>query len=144
MNKAILITATILLLTTGFVIAIEPLPKGKCNWIMPPTAYREPRMYQGIYGRFSDGSIRCFMPGTTRHKTIIPEIVCSNINKTKEVCEQTEICENECHWEKYCDNGYWHHGHWVCIDWDWHKICHDDCHNETICHTENYTEQICN
>ena len=63
--KKIISLIIAVLLCCVIVNAIEPLPKGPCIWTRPSTEYRPERNFTGVYGRFSDGSIRCFSPGSS-------------------------------------------------------------------------------
>ena len=73
---------------------VEPLPKGPCEWTRESTEYRSERNFTGVYGRFSDGSIRCFSPGTT--STIKTETTTGHATTCKEVCKEKTI--KKCKW----------------------------------------------
>jgi hypothetical protein len=107
MKSAIYIGLALLLVSSA--LAAIPLPKEKCNWVMPATEYRQERTFQGVWGRLSDGTLTCFMPG--KHKKTIttpviisqPVPVCYDIVKNQSV-EKEFVCKGfgwrmHCAWE---------------------------------------------
>lgn len=73
MNKIIILILCLLLLTTT-VMAFDLTPKleTKCNYTLYATEYRAERNFTGgIYGRYSNGTIGCFIPSKNLHRNIV-------------------------------------------------------------------------
>ena len=58
-----------------------------CNFTQPATFFREERNFTGIYGRFSNGSLNCFMPSTVHRQ----EIVIQPVTQTNRVPEFSTV-----------------------------------------------------
>lgn len=140
--KALISLFIALLVCTVAVSAIE-LPKGPCTWIRPATEYRPEREFTGVWGRYSDGSIRCFSPGSNKPKIIKEKTpVCTESTTTVEICETKELCEPPvCHWKWKCL--YWKH--YGCVSSKHYWICEEPlCHEITDCHEETIVVRVCN
>ena len=158
-HKTLIILGLVAVVLAISVIAYEPIPKGTCAWTRPATEYRPERTFMGIYGRLSDGSISCFLPGRshTKPKAKINPFTCNDVTTCDEaVCETTQtceeyaqvevceepVCEEVCTtekvkvWKETCWYDHKHKKHcsygWV---WEDKETCEDEC-AEPVCHFE--------
>jgi len=137
MKVKTIIFVLIALIITSIIVIATPLDgqaKGKCNWIRPGNEYRPERTFQGVWGRFSDGSIKCFSPGNNYETETVETAIATTC---KEECheETYEECKEKCVWIPHCNkwNG------WKCKNWEWKEHCWNKCQEKTreIC------EEVC-
>jgi hypothetical protein len=130
MNK-VWIYGILALVLLGSVMAATIDYKARCDFIMPATEYRPERVFYGIgmFGALSDGSLVCFVPGSTP-KPVLPPVVVPVVVPEPEpvpVCEDVETCEEVCTW----DWGWYKSGrHWRI---GWHEDCEEECTIENVC-----------
>lgn len=130
MNKAALIVGLIALLAISGVIAYTPLNyRERCEIKQAATDYRPERSFGfiGIWGRASDGSPVCFVPGNNPKKEVEPVAVVVPEPEPEPVCHNVTNCEWSWHkdWECHYDH---HHHHDVCgWEWNWKKTCTTTC-----------------
>ena len=91
MKKTMLVISLVLLIVSMILVSAEyenlnRYAKFRCDIIRPATEFRAEKIFYaaGIYGRFSDGSIRCFAP--TKFK---PKIVAEPIRHTETVVNES-------------------------------------------------------
>ena len=123
---------TLLIVTIVNATPIDDKANGRCTWTRQGNDYRPERVFQGVWGRFSDGSIKCFSPGNN-YQTPKPRVE-THTETCKEICheETIETCKEHCHWKWECNH--------KCNKWyNWHKVkkCHECCKEETkeVCET---------
>lgn len=143
MNNKILIFCLLTILTLSFVSAQSINYKERCPWTRPATIYRPEKVFNvGVWGRLSNGSMTCFIPGNPRRAAIVaetPVVVAPVVTPQEPVCSEVKTC----------------------VDWDNRTICEPPvcswiiirghpswrcnppiCHNETYC--DNYkTTEVC-
>jgi hypothetical protein len=73
MNKIIILMLCLLLLTTtAMAFNVTPKLGSSCNYTLYATEYRAERNFTGgIYGRYSNGSIGCFIPSKNLHRNVV-------------------------------------------------------------------------
>ena len=145
MNKRMLMALMIgflfLLMTVVTVSADRESVSGVCNWIRPGysniTGHRATRVFQGTYGRFSDGSIKCFSPNNNWRLKEPKQVINSNDPICNEVCTEETItrCHDKCEWTKKCKIWFGHH----CVKYTYKRVCHEECCEKTI----NVCEEVC-
>jgi len=124
---------TLLIMSVAEATPLDGQANGKCTWTREGNEYRPTRTFQGVWGRFSDGNIKCFSPGNNwqEPKETTPTETC------KEECheETYEECKEKCVWIPHCNkwNG------WKCKNWEWKEHCWNKCQEKTreIC------EEVC-
>lgn len=143
MKKVVYLVLALLLV--GSALAIPELPKGRCDYIRHATEYRPERVFQGVWGRFSDGSMACFLPAK---KKVIPQPVVVVKPKVilpptpepepEPVCEIKEVCttHKERVIERVCE--YKHHRQECRWEWSWKDV--KTCEDKEVCESDEEDE----
>jgi hypothetical protein len=125
MNKTIILTIIIGIMTIGIVNATTIDYKARCDITRPATEFRPEKTWYGIgiygitvekFGEIYHPTLTCFLP-VSRHKE-----TCTNKEITTQVCEDitTEVCSTE----KVCEHYEWHHHQWECSEYK--KFCNGE------------------
>lgn len=110
------------------------LPPGyyRCEIKQEATPYRPAKSYGyiGVFGRYSDGSIKCFIPNNK------PKNTKKNTNNGQgnggegDNCKYVNICENKCTNQEICTEEKCETKNTNCITYETKTECKEECHKE--------------